>query len=204
MLTSIFLRWIMVMMMKIMKINNNNNNQSLQLSSSNVINITRQVFSTHIYFWFPSKTTACAIILIRQSSNRPAKTQLDRDWKYGTSKELFLQRDTRLRTPRKRIIQILYSIMQINVRRIKLSLAFEWQRDGVKRGARGRSKERFLCFSGNKSLPAPIYPILSPFQPPVPSPHESQQPPFGPLTHKRHKFWRYATISGMGCNGDRG
>lgn len=35
-----------------------------------------------------------------------------------------LRRDTRLRAPRKRVIQILYSIMQINMRRIKLSLEF--------------------------------------------------------------------------------
>jgi len=41
------------------------------------------------------------------------------------------------------------------MRRIKLSLEFVVERGG------DRSGERFLCFFGNKSLPAPIYLFLS-------------------------------------------
>lgn len=82
-----------------------------------------------------------------------------RGWKYGESEGQSLQQDTRLHAPRKRIIQILYSIMQINMRRIKLSLEFvgRW---GKRRGT-DRSRGWFLCFFGNKSLPAPIYLFLS-------------------------------------------
>lgn len=84
-----------------------------------------------------------------------------RGWKYGESEGQSLQRDTRLRAPRKRVIQILYSIMQINMRRIKLSLEFVGRWGKRRMEERDRSRERFLCFFGNKSLPAPIYLFLS-------------------------------------------
>lgn len=94
---------------------------------------------------------------IRQSFPRE-KAEIDRGWKYDESEGQLLRRDIRLRALQKRVIQILYSIMQINMRCIKLSLEFVgWWRK--KEG--DRSGERFLCFFGNKSLPAPIYLFLS-------------------------------------------
>lgn len=53
------------------------------------------------------------------------------------------------------LFRFFYSIMQINVRHIKLSM-------GGGEGTTATQEKRFLCFFGNKSLPAPIFLFFPP------------------------------------------
>lgn len=98
------------------------------------------------------------------------------------------RRDTRFCAPRKHVIQILYSIMQINVRRIKLSLRFVQTVEKEKESSAWRETDFYVSSETKVYRGANLYLSFSLFLLVAPS---NSIPRL--FAHGRRNFWRHAS-----------